>query len=511
MIAAQPRVLLALPRYRGPHHALFAGIAVLARTLKDAGCEVAVFDEDVAAVAEARSGVPVEKTLREVMEAIAPTLVGIHVNTPNYRAALQLVGRLRTATGVPIVVGGPHPTAVPATVLDHHPEIDFVLRGEADSTLPALAWALVRSVFLDSVAGLSRRSASGIIHNSPARLLAPEDLRPPDRMALLHPPSATLAAWARPTYDDNFYKHLPGFGGRKAMQTYASRGCTHRCDFCAASQHWSDPTTGSPVRRTRPVAAVLDEVAELMELGYNAVFFDEPSFPMRSDPEWNRAFCEGILERRMDIRWGAPTRLDEIDPGLAVLMARAGCTYLYVGIETPHRRLLSRLGKDASDRLPIRSAPDLLARIEGLGIRCDASLLFGGPGETFRTLDRTLAWLDRSFPRGNAFFSTAAIWPGTRWALRHGVPPEAWEPDADRRALAERGIEWYGEDETTIDRFYSNSTGTFHPPGMTRALALEIRRRIIESGFRERFSRFARERGHHGDPPSVGPGGVAPK
>ena len=114
------------------------------------------------------------------------------------------------------------------------------------------------------------------------------------------------------------------------------------------------------------------------------------------------------------------------------------------------------------------------------------------PGENDKTVGETLAWMNQHLPRGNAFFSTAAIWPGTSWAQDFGLDAEKLEPDFDHVDASVHGVIWYSENETAIDRFYSNSTGTYHPTFISVEHALAIKDEIISSGFRDRFRRFSR-------------------
>ncbi len=485
-MTSPPRVLLALPRYRGSNHALFLGVASLAAGLRRAGAEVAVYDEDVAARAEALGDDPADQVLRRMVGGLRPTLVGVHVNTPNYAAALALAARLRELCSSPLVAGGPHASVAAGCLLSRHPELDFVLRGEADESLPALAWAVAGEGSLEAVPGLSRRGPNGIVHQPRAPLLRPEMLPRPDRRALLEPPDLVLRRHARETYQQTFAATMPGFAGREVAGASATRGCNAQCPFCSPSVFWAEPHGGRPVRRLRPLPELLSELREVRDLGYGAVFFDEPTFPLASEPEWLAGFCAGM--RDLDLLWGAPTRLDELAPPLLPLLARSGMRYVYFGLETPQQHLLAALGKPADPA----AMGDTLAACGSHGVQCDLSLFFGAPGETEETVDATLEWLDRQLPDGNAFFSLAAYWPGTPWAERRGLGPECWEPDFDRAEAERRGAVWYPATAVSIDRFFSNSTGTYHPAFLTQERALAIKERIIRSGFRARFSRRAR-------------------
>ncbi|MCX5827497.1 MAG: radical SAM protein [Deltaproteobacteria bacterium] len=485
----KPRVLLALPRYRGFNHGLFLGIACLATALKQSGADVEVFDEDVAAQAETKTGCNAHQILDRVLETFKPTLVGVHVNTPNYAAALQLSKRLREVTDVPIVAGGPHATVATVCLLSRHAQFDYVLRGEADDSLPVLAWALTSNRLLDDIPGLSRRIGSSVVHvvhNDSPPLLDCRRIPKPDRGVFLNPPDPDLRKYARSTYLHNFTSSIPGFSGRMVAGAFSSRGCGYSCPFCSPSAFWADTETSRPVRRLRLVEDLIGELKEVRDLGYGAVFFDEPTFPMSSERVWIEEFTKQM--KNLGLLWGAPTRLEELDPELLPQLADSGFRYAYFGLETPQPDLQSRIGKHAE----IKTVHERLRACEDNGIQCDVSLLFGGPGETDETVDATLLWMDQCLPQGNAFFSLAAYWPGTAWSQAAGLTPEFWEPDFDHKRAEDLGLIWYPESATSIERFYSNSTGTYHPAFLSVERALRIKERIISSGFRARFSQYAR-------------------
>lgn len=482
----RPRVLLALPRYRGSNHGMFLGVACLVTTLKESGADVEIFDDDVAARVETATGRDADLILDSVLEAVKPALIGIHVNTPNYAAALTLSKRLRECTDAPLVAGGPHASVAAECILDRHAQFDYVLRGEADTSLPALAWAVANKRPLDDIPGLSRRVGLSSIHTPRSALLDRDSMPRPDRGAFLNPSDEDLRKYARPTYLQNFTASIPGFSGRTVAGAYASRGCDFGCPFCSPTAFWADTSTSLPVRRLRLVDDLIAELEEIRDLGYGAVFFDEPTFPILSEPAWIQEFTRQM--KNLDLFWGAPTRLEELAPELLPQLADSGLRYTYFGLETPQPHLQSRIGKQAD----LEAVRECLQTCADNGIQCDVSLFFGSPGESEETIDDTLSWMDECLPRGNAFFSLAAYWPGTAWSREAGLAPEFWEPDFDHRRADSLGAIWYPESATAIERFYSNSTGTYHPAFLTIERALGIKERIIASGFRARFSQYAR-------------------
>jgi hypothetical protein len=75
-----------------------------------------------------RSFVEIEAEVAE----IKPDVVGISsLFTPYYREALEVAARVKKRLAVPVVMGGSHASAAPASLLSS-PHVDYVIRGEGD-------------------------------------------------------------------------------------------------------------------------------------------------------------------------------------------------------------------------------------------------------------------------------------------------------------------------------------------------------------------------------------------
>ena len=108
-----------------------------------------------------------------------------------------------------------------------------------------------------------------------------------------------------------------------AASLIATRGCVNRCRFC----HLSTRGARMPFQTRCPsdVAAELEATGEPF-----CVFVDNN---LGSRPEYLRALCRE-LERLRKI-WSAAVTIDVADdPSLVRAMARAGCTGVFVGLET---------------------------------------------------------------------------------------------------------------------------------------------------------------------------------
>jgi radical SAM superfamily enzyme YgiQ (UPF0313 family) len=99
----------------------------------------------------------------------------------------------------------------------------------------------------------------------------------------------------------------------------------------------------------RSVGSVLAELEFLVrDRGVHCVFFTDPSFG--HSRERVEALCDGILSRGLDLLWGCEMRCNEVQPGLPRRMARAGCVFVGLGIETGTEETLREIRKQISLR-----------------------------------------------------------------------------------------------------------------------------------------------------------------
>jgi radical SAM superfamily enzyme YgiQ (UPF0313 family) len=100
------------------------GAVLLGTILKNQGYTVKVFVEDIA---------PIDWSFVESSD-----LVGISTITSTAPRAYALADLIRRK-GIPVILGGPHPTFLPEEALRH---ADYVVRGEADMTILPLIESL---------------------------------------------------------------------------------------------------------------------------------------------------------------------------------------------------------------------------------------------------------------------------------------------------------------------------------------------------------------------------------
>jgi radical SAM superfamily enzyme YgiQ (UPF0313 family) len=265
-------------------------------------------------------------------------LVAISVETHAARRAYELADAFR-ARGVPVVLGGFHPTLCPDEAAAH---ADAVACGEVEG--------LWETILRDAEAGTLQP-----VYRRTER--PPLDGLPVDR-SIFHGKG-----------------YLP-----LALLQYA-RGCPHACDFCAIHRFYG------PQMRHRPLDDVLREIDGLST---RTLFFVDDN--LTGDPAAARALFTALKARH--VRWISQTELGVArDPALLDLMADSGCLGLIIGLESLNADTLALMNKRWASHAGDYAGA--LAAIKARGILVYGAFLFGydydTPDDIARTLDFALA------------------------------------------------------------------------------------------------------------------------
>jgi radical SAM superfamily enzyme YgiQ (UPF0313 family) len=254
-----------------------------------------------------------------------PDLVGITAFTAQSNRAYEVAGQFRQL-GVPVVRGGIHATMRLEEVMQH---VDSVVTGEAEGV-----WRQV----LDDVRHhrLRRQYDGGIAEIN--------DI-PPARHDLLSRGYA--------------------FG---AIQT--TRGCPLNCTFCSVTSF-----NGARYRQ-RPIADVVREFRLIREK--RVLVVDDNLIGTRAEhiaraKDLFRALAKAGLRKQ----WIAQATINFADDEeLLTLAAKAGCSGVFIGFESPSPEGLAEVGKKFN-LLKGRDFRDSVRRIQRHGILAVASFIIG--------------------------------------------------------------------------------------------------------------------------------------
>ena len=190
---------------------------------------------------------------------------------------------------------------------------------------------------------------------------------------------------------------------RLTVQT--SRGCPHRCEFCASS------ILLTPRYKVKPVEKVIAEMREIKKIWPRPFieFADDNSFVHRE--HYKKLLRELAKEK---LRWftEADVRVAD-DDELLGLMRDSGCQQVLIGLESPCRTSLYGLELKSNWKLRQRDFyKEAIAKIQSYGITVNGCFILGLDGDTCDVFDDVLGFVrDAGLYEVQVTFMTA--FPGT--------------------------------------------------------------------------------------------------
>lgn len=366
-------------------------------------------------------------TVRIVDESVEPIpdeavdLVGITCDTAHALRAWELADRFRRR-GIPVVLGGTHPTALPAEALEH---AHAVVQGEVEG--------LGRRLVADLAAG----RLQGIYRSA----------TPPDLDAVPVAPVDLL-----PAYHQRFQPY----------PFELTRGCRHACRFCF------NRTIHGPGFRRRDVDQLLDAIRRRPERLLLAM--DDN---LMNDPALLGRFAEGLAP--LGRVWGGQSTLDLADdPALLRVLRDSGFSFTFVGLESFSRASLAAEGK-AFNR--VEAYREQFRRLRHHGILPFAGVMVGLDHDGPEVFERTLDGLARLAPAACAFTVPVAF-PGTAFHRQMVAEERLISHDRSRYDGHHVVLRPLGMEPETLQRGYHRLARRFYGWGAAlRRLAHHLRPR----------------------------------
>jgi anaerobic magnesium-protoporphyrin IX monomethyl ester cyclase len=383
------------------------GLLYLAALLENEGDHVTILDFSAEPYEE-------QKVTRALNNADA---VGITVLSPALEQTKQVITLIKThQPDLPILIGGPHCTLLPQSVLIELPA-DICVHGDGEPPLRDLRAALLSSTPPTDIPGVSIRTKTGIHHGPPAQPLQRLDDVPfPARHLVSHY-----------TYGRQFN---PGLKPGQFTSMLASRGCPYSCRFCSRA------STHQHRYQTRTVENILAELREIHDQGYRHIAFVDDCFPANINHATQ--LFDRIKNESLDLIISlTATRVDLADPTLYKTMRQAGVAHVQYGLESGNQDILDYYHKHITlDQ--IRHAVHLS---HTTGFFTLGSFILGAPFETQEHFKKTIAFAC-SLPLDSASFLPLRYMLGSPlWldavATGHLLPTDYCVPADKNRGLGQ--------------------------------------------------------------------------
>ena len=291
-------------------------------------------------------------------------LVGITVLSKTALRAYNIADAYRKK-GIPVVLGGIHPSAVPEEAKEH---ADSVVLGEAEEVWPHLI----------------------------------EDARTENLKPFYRQDGYTdLSKMPMPRRDI-----LPRKGYFPVDVVQVTRGCPSRCEFCSVQNFFGE------TYRFRPVSDVVDEVRRLP---HRLMMFNDDN--IIGNPSYSKELLKALIPLKK--RWFSQASLTGLKKVENVeLLAKSGCNGLLIGFESLSKPNLIRSQKYQNDPTEYR---EIIHSLHRSGIAVCGSFIFGFDEDDPSVFEETVSFAIQT-KLFSAIFMILTPYPGT--ALYHRVKNE---------------------------------------------------------------------------------------
>lgn len=360
-------------------------IIVLATMLNNIGFKTAILDMPMLELGY--------DDLLDHLIKLKPKIIGIQNRSTYSFPIVEKTARCIKSSfpDIPIIVGGTHVTYNPTESLISCKEIDIVLIGETEYSLPRLLEALLDKKDISKIEGLAYRDNEG-------KIVLTSSFIPVTDLSEIPNPDLSLIPV-------NMYINR---AERYILDT--GRGCKYNCPYCT-----SEFIKGKI--NYRPSDLIIGEILNAYSLGFRNFYFFDNMFT--ANKELVLTICKNIIDSKITISWPCMTNIGMVDDEILKIMHDAGCDLIAFGIETITKSALSKIGKQNQiDK--IRKTFEL-TRLSG--IRPLAFVMHGLPNTTFVDELETIKFIANIKPDAVRAFCFKPF-PGTSFyndAIKHNI------------------------------------------------------------------------------------------
>ncbi len=329
-------------------------------------------DVDVRIIDMAPAKMAYEDMGREIRD-YRPDWLGISALTFESEGMTQVAAIAKQVQpDLPVVVGGPHPSAYVEQVMTD-PNIDYAVIGEGEVTADDLSQALQTHGPVDQIDGLAWRDNGSVRINPRQRYIEDLDSLPFPAWDLIDIP-------AYKTFD-----RMSRSGMKDYMVLFTTRACPFKCLYC-------HKLFGKGIRKRSP-ENVLAEIRTLHD-DYGVTEFEIIDDIFNLDLPRAKRIFDMIIESGMKLRLTFPNgvRGDRLDEEFLAKGRQAGVVFMAFAVETATPRLQKMLRKNIN----LEKIERNIALAREHGIFCLGFFMLGFPSETREELHATVDFAVRS-------------------------------------------------------------------------------------------------------------------
>ena len=372
------------------------GLCYLASSCQKKGLKTKIIDMEAEAINL--------KKLIFKLKKLQPRTIGVTCPSPLLKNVLTLSNEINKELHIPIIIGGPHTMINPETLINDQ-NIDYVIKGEAEDTLPELIKAINSKKNLEEIPNLIFKKENKIIST-------PIKDQEKDINEYPFP--------ARELLNNKYYFSI-FTKGNVCTGIITSRGCPYNCIFC------------NPLYkkiRKRSIENVIQEIKEVIQK-HNILYFEFFDETFNLNKKWLIDFCQKIIDEKINMRWRIRCRPDLIDDEISSILKKANCITISLGIESANENTLKFFKKNytlTDIKKAIKSIKEHKLKIHGY-------FILGSPTETKEEMLNTIDFAIKS-KIDYASFTLLTPIPGTE--LYKIAIEKGWYKDQNKTDYSEQ-------------------------------------------------------------------------
>ena len=293
------------------------------------------------------------KELKNYISEFNPQVVGISTFTTTMTDVLLCAKNIKSINkNIKVVLGGHHVYSYPELSATY-PDVDFIIRGEAEYSFTELCLALKNNAEIETfkqIKGIGFKDSGNIYLNTePAFIWQIDELPFPER-SIINPQ----------VYHSVFDTEEP------EISIISSRGCPFNCSFCF---------TPEKKYRSRSIENIMDEIIELYGKGFCKFFFFDDLFSINAQKIID--FSKAVLQLGLKIKWSFRGRIKSINEEALRIATQAGLIRVQFGIESFDENVLNLCNKNLTKN-------DILETIKlckKFNIQTVGNFMIGLPGQ----------------------------------------------------------------------------------------------------------------------------------
>jgi radical SAM superfamily enzyme YgiQ (UPF0313 family) len=387
------------------------GLIALSSVLKKGGFSVKIINE-----------MTLNDSIKHAMKVIDSKTILFGITsmsgTPIYDALIVSKKVKEKYPDLPIVWGGSHASLLPEQTVKH-PLVDIIVRGPGEKTIVALTKALKNKKPLKDIKGITYKENGKIVNNPDADYVDINEFPMLDYGALDMEKYIAATPKSKMTYDSL---------NTRIMSYHSSRGCCHRCGFCAIHAFCRGVW-----QRYTPERVIKELKILVKKYKVNGIFFMDDNFFV--DKNRVEKICDLLIKENLNIIWAGNCRIDYFvgySDEFVDKLKRSGLVQLVFGAESGSQRMLDYMKKDITVEQILESAK----KCKKHGIKTKYCFMVGLPTERTDDLYKTVDVVNKIyqiFPQSIGSISIYTPYEGTELmeqSIKYGLKPptdlEGW-------------------------------------------------------------------------------------